>query len=72
MSDDSQKSRPEPGGEGGYDDIPVRLPSGTKAIVKLPRPFTLEDGVHLMNFLSLHIEEKGERAASTQEGAKNA
>jgi hypothetical protein len=40
-----------------FDDLPVRLPSGTKAIVRLPRPFTLEDGVHLMDFLSNYIEE---------------
>jgi hypothetical protein len=39
-----------------FDTIPVRLPSGTKAFVQLPRPFTLEDGVHLMNFLSEYIE----------------
>jgi hypothetical protein len=40
------------------DIIPIRLPSGGKAIVRLPRPFTLADGVHLMNFLSEYIEEK--------------
>lgn len=40
-----------------HDEIPVRLPSGTKAIVRLPRPFTYEDGVHLMNFLSEYIED---------------
>lgn len=41
-----------------YDEIPVRLPSGTKAIVKLPRVFTLADGVHLMNFLSMYLTDK--------------
>jgi serine/threonine-protein kinase RIO1 len=40
-----------------YDTIPVRLPSGTKAFIRLPRPFTLKDGIHLMNFLGGYIEE---------------
>jgi hypothetical protein len=48
-----------------FDDVPVRLPSGTKAVVRLPRPFTLADGVHLMDFLSNYIEEtKREGSAS--------
>lgn len=48
-----------------FDDVPVRLPSGTKAVVRLPRPFTLADGVHLMDFLSNYIEEtKQEGGAS--------
>lgn len=52
-----------------FDVIPVRLPSGTKAIVKLPRPFTLADGVHLMNFLEAYIEEKsGGQATAHSEG----
>lgn len=41
-----------------YDDIPVRLPSGSKAIVRLPRPFTTEDAKHLMVFLANYIEDK--------------
>lgn len=41
-----------------FDVIDIRLPSGTKATVKLPDPFTLADGVHLMNFLSAYIEEE--------------
>lgn len=41
-----------------FDEIPVRLPSGTKAVIKLPRVFTIEDGVHLMNILSLYITDK--------------
>jgi hypothetical protein len=55
-----------------FDTIPVRLPSGTKAIVQLPRPFTLADGVHLMNFLSLYIEEnQGQGSANNSaEGEK--
>lgn len=53
-----------------FDVIPVRLPSGTKAIVQLPRPFTLEDGVHLMNFLSLYIEDKT-KPEQGQQGAGN-
>jgi len=39
------------------DIIPVRLPYGTKAVVHLPRSFTLADGVHLMNFLTEYVEE---------------
>lgn len=53
-----------------FDDIAVRLPSGTKAHIRLPRPFTLADGVHLMNFLENYIEEK-ESAAATQQGESN-
>lgn len=41
-----------------HDEIPVRLPSGTKAIVLLPKVFTIEDGVHMMNFLSAYITDK--------------
>jgi len=41
-----------------FDDVPVRLPSGTKVVVRLPRIFTLEDGMHLMNFLSSYITDK--------------
>lgn len=52
-----------------FDTIPVRLPSGTKAIVQLPRPFTLDDGVHLMNFLSLYLEEKQAAAVAKEGGA---
>jgi hypothetical protein len=47
-----------------FDDIPIRLPSGTKAIVRLPRPFTTEDAQHLSKFLALYIEDdwpKGHR-----------
>jgi hypothetical protein len=56
-----------------FDTIPVRLPSGTKAIIKLPRPFTLADGVHLMNFLENYIEEKQgqDSANNSAEGEKN-
>jgi hypothetical protein len=55
-----------------FDTIPVRLPSGTKAVVRLPRPFTLEDGVHLMDFLSLYIEGKNLPAAGNAETAQPA
>lgn len=41
-----------------YEEIPVRLPSGSKAVMRLPRVFTLEDGVHLMNFMSAYITDK--------------
>ena len=40
-----------------FDDIPVRLPSVTKAIVRLPRPFTTKDAEHLTRFLALYIED---------------
>jgi hypothetical protein len=53
-----------------FDTIPVRLPSGTKAIVKLPRVFTLEDGVHLMNFLSAYITDKTGEPLRAQEAAE--
>jgi hypothetical protein len=41
-----------------YDEIPIRLPSGTKAVVRLPRPFTLKDAMHMLDFLQLYIEEE--------------
>lgn len=41
-----------------YDEIPVRLPSGTKAVVMLPRPFTIKDARHLVQFLSAYVEDK--------------
>ena len=53
-----------------FDDIPVRLPSGTKVVVRLPRPFTLEDGVHLMNFLSFYITDKAGDPISSGSQAK--
>lgn len=47
-----------------HDVIPVRLPSGTKATVILPRPFTEADAEHMAKFLALYIEEpEGGRAA---------
>lgn len=52
-----------------FDTIPVRLPSGGKAIVQLPRKFKLADGVHLMNFLSEYVEENVERAPSNSSPA---
>jgi hypothetical protein len=57
-----------------FDTIPVRLPSGSKAIVQLPRVFTLEDGVHLMDFLTAYLTDKtGEPVAlSLQQGAAEA
>ena len=48
-----------------FDDVPVRLPSGTKAVVRLPRPFTLADGVHLMDFLSNYIEEAKQKGGAS-------
>lgn len=53
-----------------FDTIPIRLPSGQKAIVQLPRKFTLVDGVHLMNFLSMYIEENVEASTDSPVGAK--
>jgi len=47
-----------------YDEIPVRLPSGTKAVVILPRPFTPEDAEHMRKFLALYIEEAEPEAAA--------
>lgn len=41
-----------------YDDIPIRLPSGTKAIVRLPRPFTSEDVAYVSRFLALYVEDE--------------
>lgn len=38
------------------DLIPVRLPSGRKALVNLPRPFTASDAAHLANFLAEYVE----------------
>lgn len=39
------------------DVIPIRLPSGTKATVFLPRPFTTEDATHFVQFIAQYIEE---------------
>jgi hypothetical protein len=41
-----------------FDTIPVRLPSGSKAIVQLPRPFTTADAVHLIRFLAQYHRRK--------------
>ena len=40
------------------DIIPVRLPSGAKAVVDLPRPFTVADATHLIAFLTQYIEDE--------------
>ncbi len=40
------------------DVIPVRLPSGSKATVFLPRPFTSEDATHFVLFIAQYIEDK--------------
>lgn len=40
-----------------FDDVPVRLPSGSRAVVRLPRPFTSQDAAHLISFLSGYIED---------------
>lgn len=40
------------------DIIPVRLPSGAKAVVDLPRPFTVADATHLVSFLTQYIEDE--------------
>ncbi len=40
-----------------FDDVPVRLPSGSRAVVRLPRPFTTDDAAHLITFLSGYIEQ---------------
>jgi hypothetical protein len=52
-----------------FDTIPVRLPSGTKAVVLLPRPFTPEDAEHMLKFLALYIEEADPSPLSKQEEA---
>ena len=49
---------------GDFDDVPVRMPSGTKAVVRLPRPFTLQDGVHLLDFLSNYIEDEKQKGGA--------
>ncbi len=38
------------------DVIPIRLPSGGKATVILPRPFTAEDATHFVLFIAQYIE----------------
>lgn len=40
-----------------FDTIPVRLPSGRKAVVLLPTVFTAQDAAHLTKFLALYTEE---------------
>ncbi|WP_341674995.1 hypothetical protein [Niveibacterium sp. SC-1] len=40
-----------------HDVIPVRLPSGTRAMVDLPVPFTQADFQHLHRILALYIED---------------
>jgi len=45
------------------DTIPVRLPSGSKAIIDLPRPFTVADATHLVAFLTQYIEDEIHGAA---------
>lgn len=50
-----------------FDIIPIRLPSGTKAFVNLPRPFTVEDAAHFMLFLAEYIEQ-----AQAEEKGKDA
>ncbi len=40
------------------DVIPIRLPSGSKATVILPRPFTTEDATHFVLFIAQYIEDK--------------
>lgn len=40
-----------------FDTIPVRLPSRTKAVVMLPRPYTAADHEHLVKTLALYVEE---------------
>lgn len=46
-----------PGPLRNFDVIPVRLPSGTRAAVHLPRPFTRADAAHLQAVLALYVEE---------------
>jgi hypothetical protein len=48
-----------------YDEIPVRLPSGTKAVMRLPRPFTSADARHLVLFLASYIEDDERPAEDT-------
>lgn len=52
------------------DVIPVRLPSGAKAIVDLPRPFTVADATHLVSFLTQYIEDEIHGAAPTFRAAE--
>lgn len=54
-----------------FDTIPVRLPSRTKAIVILPRPFTAADAEHLTRFLALYVEEAAEQPESPVGAADN-
>lgn len=57
------KPVPAPASTGREPDvIPVRLPSGGKAIVQVPGKFTIADGVHLMNFLTEYLDERVEGA----------
>lgn len=53
-----------------FDDIPVRLPSGKKALIRLPRPFTEADTKYLARFLDLYVEEP--EAAPPQSTAQTA
>lgn len=52
------------------DSIPVRLPSGSKAIISLPRPFTVADATHLIAFLTQHIEDDVHGTAPAVSAAK--
>jgi len=47
-----------------YDDIPIKLPSGRKALVRLPRPFDLKDARHLVKFIANYVEDKDSAAAA--------
>lgn len=51
-----------------FDDIPIRLPSGARAIVRLPRPFTPKDAEHMMRFLAEYIEALPLEPAPRKEG----
>lgn len=47
------------------DSIPVRLPSGGKAILDLPRPFTVADATHICAWVVQYVE--GEKADEARE-----
>lgn len=45
------------------DTVPVRLPSGTKAILDLPRPLTVADATHLCAWIVQYVEGPQEEEA---------
>lgn len=60
MVDFRHANNPTPFSNVGRDMVPVRLPSGSKAILDLPRPFTVADATHLCAWIVQYIE--GEQA----------